>query len=341
MMMHYSFAENSEDVLLLRCFKDKPEGFYVDVGANKPVDENVTCAFYDMGWRGLNIEPVPERARELRWARPRDIVVEAAVSSANGVATFLRTAGSAGLSSLSSKYLEQRLAGEGADSRKWPITVVTKTLDAIFDENGVKEIDFLKIDVEGNEEEVLSGIDFVRWRPKVLVIEALTPTKPPEPSHQRWEPSLIDSSYRFVYFDGLNRFYVAEEANELAKHFGTPVNVFDDGQRYKELGNALRTSSHPHHVFAVILARKLIASFTAGELGDAVNVFARDLSPALLAGPISPKIADTLIRHVFAREPRKNEATDWLSGRALTGQQFLEELLESREFKMICTRVAA
>ena len=340
MVTHYSFANNSEDILLLRCFKDKHGGFYVDVGANKPVDESVTCAFYDMGWCGLNVEPVPERARELSWARPRDIVVEAAASSAMGIATFHRTAGSAGLSSLSSRYLEQRLTGEGADLRKWPITVATRTLAAMLGENGVKEIDFLKIDVEGNEEEVLAGMDFVRWRPKVLVIEALTPTNPPEPNHQRWEPSLINSGYSFVYFDGLNRFYVSKELDELGRHFRTPVHVFDEGRRYRELGSALRTSSHPHHVFAAILARKLIASFTAGELGDAGQVFARDLSPTLLAGPARPKIADMLIRHVFAREPRKDEAAERLSGRELTGRQFLGELLESREFKMICARVA-
>lgn len=339
-MTHYSFANNSEDILLLRCFKGQREGLYVDVGANKAVDESVTCAFCDMGWRGLKIETVPERASELRWARPRDITIGAAASSVNGVATLFRTAGSAGLSSLSSSYLEQQLAGEGADLRKWPITVATKTLTAMLSEHDVKEIDFLKIDVEGNEEEVVAGMDFTRWRPKVLVIEALTPTKPPEPSHQRWEPSLIEAGYMFVYFDGLNRFYLSKEAEAFARHFDTPVHVFDDVQRYKELGSALRTSSHPHHVFAAILARKLIASFAAGEL-DAFDVFARDLSPSLLAGPVSPKIAEILIRHVFARDPRKSEAAERLSGRPLTGRQFLEELLESREFKMICARVAA
>ena len=339
-MMQYSFANNSEDILLFRCFKDKREGYYVDVGANRPVYESVTCAFYDMGWCGLDVEPVPERARELRWARPRDIVVEAAASSAEGVATLYRTAGSAGLSSLDSRYLEQRLTGEDAELKKWPITVATRTLAAMLDENGVRDIDFLKIDVEGNEAEVLAGMDFSRWRPKVLVIEAVTPTKSPEPNHQRWEPSLVNSGYRFAYFDGLNRYYVRKESDALGQHFLTPVNVFDEGRRYAELGNALRTSGHPHHVFATVLAKKLIASFTAGELGDGMDVFARDLAPALLVGPASAKIAETLIRHVFAREPRKDEAAERLSGREMTGRQFLRELLDSREFKMICARVA-
>ena len=75
-------------------------------------------------------------------------------------------------------------------------------------------IDFLKIDVEGAEADVLFGGDWERFRPKVIVAEAVTPMTS-EPSWQAWEPFLIAQRYRFALFDTLNRFYVADEHPEI------------------------------------------------------------------------------------------------------------------------------
>ena len=72
------------------------------------------------------------------------------------------------------------------------------------------EIDFLKVDVEGAEADVLAGGDFKRFRPKVIVVEAVAPGSG-EPAWQDWEPMLLAQGYRFALFDTLNRFYVAEE----------------------------------------------------------------------------------------------------------------------------------
>jgi hypothetical protein len=54
-----SYAQNYEDVMLLRAFKDVAHGFFIDVGANDPIGDSVTCAFYQRGWVGINIEPLP------------------------------------------------------------------------------------------------------------------------------------------------------------------------------------------------------------------------------------------------------------------------------------------
>ena len=66
-----SYAENHEDVLLERCFKGSTEGFFIDVGAWEPVDQSVTNHFSSRGWRGINVEPVPEYFARLQAARPR------------------------------------------------------------------------------------------------------------------------------------------------------------------------------------------------------------------------------------------------------------------------------
>lgn len=88
-------------------------------------------------------------------------------------------------------------------------------------------IDFLKIDVEGMEKDVLLGADFKHFRPKVVLVESTAPCSQEE-TWQDWQPLITKAGYMFVYFDGLNRFYVAQECNDLKKHFKTPPCVWDN-----------------------------------------------------------------------------------------------------------------
>ena len=68
-----SYAQNGEDIILNRVFMGEKNGFYIDVGAGKPNDDSVTKVFYDLGWRGINIEPHPENFHLLDKERKRDI----------------------------------------------------------------------------------------------------------------------------------------------------------------------------------------------------------------------------------------------------------------------------
>src|SRR3546814_20777906 len=84
MTIFTSFSQNFEDVILWRVFKSVGSGFYIDVGANDPVVDSVSYALYQLGWRGIHVEPVPEYASRLRASRPDEIVVEAAISPSAG-----------------------------------------------------------------------------------------------------------------------------------------------------------------------------------------------------------------------------------------------------------------
>src|SRR6185436_7325348 len=90
-----------------------------------------------------------------------------------------------------------------------------RSLAALIDEAGLDAIDFLKIDVEGAEAEVLAGMDFTRHRPRAILLEAVAPGSMADAS-AAWEHDLLDKGYRFAFFDRLNRFYVADEAKDLA-----------------------------------------------------------------------------------------------------------------------------
>ncbi len=168
-----SYGQNREDVVLWRALGSIPNGRYVEVGANDPVQLSVTKAFYDRGWSGLTVEPDPDFAQRLREARPRDEVVEAAVSAHEGDVTFFVFPGT-GLSTLD-PTVRQKHAAAGRDSRE--VTVRGARLADLVAESGIAkgDVHFLLVDVEGAEAEVLSTVDFTEWRPWVLLVESTAP----------------------------------------------------------------------------------------------------------------------------------------------------------------------
>ncbi|KFC63325.1 FkbM family methyltransferase [Massilia sp. LC238] len=224
-MSFISYSQNAEDVLLWRALGQVENGFYIDVGANDPEEHSVTKAFYDAGWRGISIEPLPSFHQAFLEQRPRDVNLAIAAGSANGELTLYDTPQVRGWASPDQAVAELHRS-EGHQVVE--LSVPVRTLASVCEEyvQG-QQIHFLKIDVEGFEGEVLKGMDFARWRPWVLVIEATLPNSR-ETNHASWEHMVTSQRYRFVWFDGLNRYYVAEEHSELARHFGIQPNVFDD-----------------------------------------------------------------------------------------------------------------
>lgn len=106
-----SYAQNFEDVMLWRALGHIEQGFYIDIGANDPVVDSVSKAFYDQGWRGIHVEPMPLYADLLRKNRPDEKVIQAAVSSQLGMISFYEIADT-GLSTADAEIAERhRLQG--------------------------------------------------------------------------------------------------------------------------------------------------------------------------------------------------------------------------------------
>ncbi len=223
-MRFISYAQNNEDVLLWRALGHVQGGFYIDVGANDPVEHSVTKAFYDAGWHGINIEPLPAHIAAFDEQRARDRNLALAAGSRDGELTLYDVPAVRGWASPEASVAALHRAEGHAVAE---ITVPVRTLASVCEEYVTGEIHFLKIDVEGFEGEVLRGMDFARWRPWVLVVEATVPGSR-ETNHESWEQLVTSQRYRYAWFDGLNRYYVAEEHQELMRHFGIQPNVFDD-----------------------------------------------------------------------------------------------------------------
>ncbi len=216
--------------MLWRALRTVETGCYVDVGAAEPVADSVTYAFYLRGWRGVNLEPTPGAFQRLSEARPDDVNLNVAAGDRDGTATLFLVDGGNGLSTSVPDQAET-LRHQGWRSSE--IRVPMRRLASIVDEHVRRPVHFLKVDTEGNEREVLAGSDLRRFRPWVVLVEATAPNSQ-TPTHELWEDLLLGADYRFVWFDGLNRFYVAAEHGELAAAFRAPPNVFDGYVRHAE-----------------------------------------------------------------------------------------------------------
>lgn len=261
-----SYAQNGEDVVLARAFDGQQLGFYIDIGACHPVEDSVTLHFYERGWHGLNVEPDRELHEVLLKARPRDVNLCAAVGRTRGQVAYHPT-GTRGHGTLDAALASDRSTGRPVE--RVPTMPLSDVIDCYGSNGG--EIDFLKIDVEAWEAEVIASADWTRHRPRVLVIEAVDDKG--LATHDAWEPSLLGAGYQFALFDGLNRFYSRhEDAGLLLPRLVAPANVRDGWRRADDV--------RAHESTARLQIEAASAVRLALEAEDRSNALGLDLEEA-------------------------------------------------------------
>jgi FkbM family methyltransferase len=289
---------------------DENPGYWIDAGAGDPVLDSVTKAFSLRGWTGINIEPGAEPYALLVEDRPDDLNLQCAVGRRAGFAKlYPGPGGNTGLATLLPDIAERHYLDESEASE--PIEVEVRTLAEIAEQFAPPAVDFLKIDVEGLEAEVLGGIDFARFRPRIVVVEAIDPNDH-QPTHEAWEPTLLRHGYEHALFDGLNRFYVRTDEDELADAIRVPVNVLDDYMLHRtsvEIGAALETFKEAEEYALSLeteigkLARAYRHTADRAEHADALVANLRDdLAAAQTRGALAMGEAARLSAHVEALE---------------------------------------
>ncbi|MBL8991045.1 MAG: FkbM family methyltransferase [Phycisphaerae bacterium] len=165
-------SQNGEDHLLWALLGDEPPGYYVEAGAYDGLMYSVSAVFEQVGWSGLLVEPLPERAAECRANRPLSRVAQTALSrpGAPATATFTQMRQGEMLSYLDlTEGHRQRLARE-TEVTPASVEVPVATLDSLLsDHRG--SVGFCVFDVEGGELALLEGFSVERWRPRVMLIE--------------------------------------------------------------------------------------------------------------------------------------------------------------------------
>jgi len=166
------YSQDGEDLFLDRLIDGAPTGFYIDVGAHHPVRFSNTYMFYLRGWRGINIDAQPGSMDPFRRLRPRDINLECGVGAAAGILPYYQFNEPA-LNTF------DRAEAELKDTPPYRIVdrieVAMRRLDALLDEHlpAGQAIDFLTVDVEGKDLEVLESNNWQRYRPRLVLAETL------------------------------------------------------------------------------------------------------------------------------------------------------------------------
>jgi FkbM family methyltransferase len=189
------FKPEFEPALVREFFRDRPCGFFVEVGANDPKKDSQSYHLEEAGWTGILVEPLPELAAELRRQRKAQ-VFEVACSSPDRAGQIMRLHVAGAFSSF-----DPNLAVTGMRADR-TIEVKVRTLDDVLSEGSAPvPIDMMSVDVEGHELEVLSGFDFNRWKPRLVLLEDHV-------SNLDKHRFMIRAGYALMRRSGLNGWYV-------------------------------------------------------------------------------------------------------------------------------------
>ena len=202
-----TYSQFGEDAFLNALFNDKAKGCYVDVGAFHPYVASNTYLFYKRGWRGLNIEPNPDHFRLFPGHRPEDININLAVSTHEGLVPFTCDGSFSGIDDHTHLYKQP-------DGVAKKINVKTLPLSAILD-NYLPEawtIDFLSVDCEGHDLEVLASNNWIKYRPTVVLVEDHGHSEERSP-----DALLIEAGYRYEYKLQLTKVFTLKESAAIVR----------------------------------------------------------------------------------------------------------------------------
>lgn len=168
-----SYSQEGEDMVLSRIFSDQGKGFYVDVGAHHPMRFSNTYSFYKRGWQGVNIEPNPDSFNLFTKYRPRDINLNCGIAREKGNLEYYMFDEPA-LNTFDGEVLKSRILNTPYKHTKTIDIDVLPLVDVLMQHvpDGTK-IDFLSIDVEGLDLEVIKSNDWHKYRPSWVLVEQL------------------------------------------------------------------------------------------------------------------------------------------------------------------------
>ena len=165
-----SYSMDQEDLVIKEYFNGKNKGFYVDVGCYHPLQRNNTMLLYQKGWRGINIDISDFSIKLFKFLRPDDFNLNLAVSNKEGEIDMFFQKKLSQLSTIKENHAKKAFQGNILNKK-----ILSKRLTSILDESKYKDqkIDFLNIDVEGADFEVLQSLNLNKYSPELICIEVI------------------------------------------------------------------------------------------------------------------------------------------------------------------------
>lgn len=159
---------DGEDLQVKKYFHNKNKGFYVDVGAYHPIQRNNTMLLHEMGWDGINIDISDFSIKLFKHLRPHDTNLNIAVSKTNGSIEMFYQKKLSQILTIKKKVANNVFQGKIKTKK-----ILSKTLDQVLKDSKYveKKIDFLDIDVEGADLDVLESLDFIKYSPELICVE--------------------------------------------------------------------------------------------------------------------------------------------------------------------------
>jgi FkbM family methyltransferase len=254
-------------------FRDRTNGFFVDVGAAWPIQYSNTYYLENhLGWTGIAVDALPEYGPSWEESRPRSRFYSYFVTDrADTLETFFRSE-QTGVSS----YLKEQAKGPSGEATYEEIQVPSTTLTRLLEKNGVSRIDFLSMDIEGAELSALAGFDIDRFRPELVCIEA-------KPANRRG----IFEYFETHGYERLERYLEYDETNYYFSRRAAAVPVHDPYRDPQPTIPPGRPELLARAALALAASHVLPGLLLVGILGVGANALERWIAAAVLGGPIS------------------------------------------------------
>jgi|TARA_B110000003_G_scaffold167046_1_gene167026 FkbM family methyltransferase len=201
----YHFGEFAEDVFIGRLLKSINNGKYVDVGCYHPFKGSLTAKLYQKNWRGINIDVSKTSIDLFNIARKRDINLNCAISDFNEKTFYFQNG-----------MINQQNSLQKSSDDQIKVDINCYTLNSVLENNDFHDFDYLNVDVEGTELNVIKGINFKKYKPKLITIEN-NELIPEEYFQSEIFKLLEQNNYVFVNKVGVTNFFLIKSLkNEIS-----------------------------------------------------------------------------------------------------------------------------
>ena len=198
----YHFGEFAEDVFIGRLLKSINNGKYVDVGCYHPFKGSLTAKLYQKKWSGINIDISKTSIDLFKMARKKDINLNCAISNFNGKTFFFQNG-----------PINQQNSLLKSNQDQIKVDINCYTLNAVLENNGYNYFDYLNVDVEGTELDVIQGINLKKYNPKLITIEN-NKLIPEEYFKSEIFKLLDQNNYVFINKIGVTNFFLIKDLKE-------------------------------------------------------------------------------------------------------------------------------